>query len=248
MLVINKFVIYKQLMRLLLIKNNNIKKVKIMKKTERISLGGSVFTVEEDAYNYLLEYQKALQNQYRTQTGGREIIHDIEVRMAELFNYKLDKVKQVITYLDVFEVIEVLGKPESFDETHINSSQVEADEFEVINRTRTNYNRNSRSEKRWNKRAKSIFRDIDNRVLGGVCAGLGAYFGISPVVFRVLFVLLFFIGGGSLIIYGILWVALPAAYSVTQKMEMRGESIDISNIENKVREELEKLKNAFKNF
>ncbi len=219
-----------------------------MKKTERISLGGSVFTVEEDAYNYLLEYQKALQNQYRQKTGGREIIHDIEVRMAELFNYKLDKIKQVITYLDVFEVIEVLGKPESFDEAKANYSHVDANEFEVINRANTGYNRNSRSEKRWNKRGKSIFRDIDNRILGGVCAGLGAYFGFNPIIFRILFVILFFIGGGSLIIYGILWVALPAAYSVTQKMEMRGESIDINNIENKVREELEKLKNTFRNF
>ena len=121
-----------------------------MKKTVRVSLGGSVFTVEEDAYNYLLEYQKALQNQYRRQSGGREIIHDIEVRMAELFNYKLDKVKQVITYLDVFEVIEVLGKPESFDEAKVNFSQVGADEFDVISRPYTSYSRNSRSEKRWN--------------------------------------------------------------------------------------------------
>jgi len=219
-----------------------------MKKTVRVSLGGSVFTVEEDAYNYLLEYQKALQNQYRRQSGGREIIHDIEVRMAELFNYKLDKVKQVITYLDVFEVIEVLGKPESFDEAKVNFSQVGADEFDVISRPYTSYSRNSRSEKRWNKRSKSIFRDVDNRVLGGVCAGLGAYFGFNPIIFRILFVLLFFIGGGSIIIYGVLWVALPPAYSVTQKMEMRGESININNIENKVREELEKLKDKFKNF
>lgn len=220
-----------------------------MKKTIKVSLGGSVFTIEEDAYNYLLEYQNALQNQYRRQSGGREILHDIEVRMAELFNYKLDKVKQVITYLDVFEVIEVLGKPENFNEQTSNFSNVNSDEFQIVSDKSSSNYRNTRSEKRWQKHnKKSIFRDVDNRVLGGVCGGLAAYFGTNPVVFRILFILLFFFGGGSILIYIIMWIAIPPAVSVTQKMEMHGEKIDISNIENKVRQELEKLKNQFNKF
>lgn len=216
-----------------------------MKKTIRVSLAGSIFTVEEDAYKYLQEYQTALQRQYRRQQGGREIIHDIEVRMAELFNYKLDKVKQVITYLDVYEVIEVLGKPETFEEPKKNTT-VNEDDFNVINRPKSSYRK--RSNKRWNKRSKSIFRDVDNRVLGGVCAGLGAYFGTNPVLFRVLFALLFFFGGGSVIIYIIMWIAIPPAVSVTQKMEMRGEMINLDNIEMKVRQELNKLKDKFNQF
>ena len=217
-----------------------------MKTTVRISLGESIFTVEDDAYKYLQEYQKALQNQYRIKNNGRAIIHDIEIRMAELFNYKLDKTKQVITYLDVYEVIEVLGKPESFEEPKTNTSSVNADDFQVINRPRKK--RSKHSNKRWNKRSKSMFRDIDNRILGGVCSGLAAYFGTNPVIFRVLFALLFFFGGGSVIIYIVMWVALPPALSVTQKMEMRGEMINLNNIEDKVKKELENLKRKFKQF
>lgn len=217
-----------------------------MKTTVRISLGESIFTVEEDAYKYLQEYQKALQSEYRIKNNGRTIIHDIEIRMAELFNYKLDKTKQVITYLDVYEVIEVLGKPESFEEAKTHKNTVNQDDFEVINRPRKA--RSQRSKKRWNKRSKSMFRDVDNRVLGGICSGLAAYFGISPVVFRALFIFLFFFGGGSMIIYIVMWIALPPAISVTQKMEMRGEMINLNNIEDKVKKELENLKRKFKQF
>ena len=90
-------------------------------------------------------------------------------------------------------------------------------------------------------------RDIDNRVLGGVCSGLAAYFGIGALFFRLLFIILFF-SGGSVIIYIVMWVALPPALSVTQKMEMRGEMININNIESKVKTELENLKRKFKQF
>ena len=93
-----------------------------------------------------------------------------------------------------------------------------------------------------------MFRDVDNRILGGVCSGLAAYFGTSPAIFRVLFALLFFFGGGSVIIYIVMWIALPPALSVTQKMEMRGEMINLNNIEDKVKKELENLKRKFKQF
>ncbi|MFO7829936.1 MAG: PspC domain-containing protein, partial [Bacteroidales bacterium] len=93
---------------------------------------------------------------------------------------------------------------------------------------------------------KRLYRDPDNRFLGGVCGGLGAYFNIDPIVFRILFILIFFGMGSGLIIYIILWIAMPEAVTTAQKLEMRGEPVTVENIKKAVREEFENVRKNMK--
>jgi phage shock protein PspC (stress-responsive transcriptional regulator) len=96
--------------------------------------------------------------------------------------------------------------------------------------------------------SKRFYRDVDNKVIGGVCSGLGAYFNIDPVILRVLFVILSFpLAGFPLALYLVFWIIIPAAFTTAQKMEMRGGNFTISDIENRVKTEYENVKGNFKN-
>ncbi len=85
---------------------------------------------------------------------------------------------------------------------------------------------------------KKLFRDGEKRVLGGVSSGIAAYFGIDTSVIRLLFVLSIFLGGSGLIAYIILWIITPEARSITEKMQMQGEPVTLSNIEQNVKKGL----------
>lgn len=79
--------------------------------------------------------------------------------------------------------------------------------------------------------SKKLFRDPDQATLGGVCSGLGYFFGIDAVWFKVAFLLSFFLFGGGLLLYILLWIAVPKASTTSDRLRMRGEPIDVSNIE-----------------
>ncbi|MEP4092816.1 DUF2807 domain-containing protein [Reichenbachiella sp.] len=85
---------------------------------------------------------------------------------------------------------------------------------------------------------KKMFRDPDNQVLGGVSSGIAAYFGADVTLIRLLFVVSIFLGGTGFIIYVILWMITPVAKSLTDKMQMQGEPVTLSNIEQNVKRSL----------
>lgn len=88
------------------------------------------------------------------------------------------------------------------------------------------------------KNSKKFYRDPDDRVLGGVSAGLGAYFGVDSIVFRLLFVILTIAGGVGLVLYLILWVATPEAHTISEKVQMSGDPVTLSNIESSIKKNL----------
>ena len=96
------------------------------------------------------------------------------------------------------------------------------------------------------KTTKRLYRDPDNRIIGGVCGGLSAYFNTDPILFRILFILISLGMGSGLIIYIILWIAIPEAATTAQRLEMRGEAVTIENIKRAVREEFENIKKNMK--
>ena len=96
------------------------------------------------------------------------------------------------------------------------------------------------------QQSKKLYRDPENSVIGGVCGGLSAYFNMDPVIFRLLFVIFFFAGGASILVYVILWIVLPKAETAAQKLEMRGEKVNVSNLEKKIREEYDNVKENVK--
>ena len=197
-----------------------------MKKTFTINISGTIFHIEEDAYEVLQKYLVNLKNHFGAGEEGKEIIADIEARIAEIFTDKSDE-KKVVTLEMVNEVIAMMGTPEDFME--------QEDEEEVIT-----------SEA---KRKKRLYRDPEHRVIGGVCGGLGAYFNMDPVIVRIIFVVLFFgTSGAALLAYLILWIAVPKAINTAQRLEMRGQEANVKNIERSIKEEVKDVKESYKKF
>jgi phage shock protein PspC (stress-responsive transcriptional regulator) len=191
-----------------------------MKKTLTVNLGGFVFHIDEDACIRLESYLKKIEQGLSSSEEAKEVIHDIELRLSELFKERLGSSRQVINMEDVNYVIKIMGEPEDINEG-----------------TGAKQESGTSSGSGFGKR---MYRDPDNRVLGGVGAGLGAYFGLDPVVIRIILVLTFFAFGPLL--YIVLWIAMPEAKTAAQKLEMKGEPVNVGNIQKNVREEYEKVK------
>ncbi len=201
-----------------------------MKKTFTINISGIVFHIDEDAYEQLQTYLNKIHRRFEGTEEGKEILTDIETRIAELFTERITSSKQVICEDDVSEIIGIMGDPTEFDE----EGEEPAEE--------PTYSR----RREW-KVGRRLYRDNDHRVLGGVCSGIGAYFDIDPVIIRVIFILLLLVPG-FILIYFVLWIVIPQALTTAQKLEMRGERVNISNIEKTITEEFTEVKNNFRNF
>ena len=202
-----------------------------MKKTFTVNISGIVFNIDEDAYSVLNDYLQSIKKHFAFTDGRDEIISDIESRVAEILTESITGTKQVISIEDIEKVIKVIGLPDEF----------EIDEDEPATRQRSS-NRSGKSSKR-------LYRDPDNTMISGVCGGLGAYFHTDPVWFRLAFVILALAGVGTgILIYIVLWAVIPLAGSTAEKLEMRGEKVDLSNIEKSIREEIDNLKDKFNEF
>jgi phage shock protein PspC (stress-responsive transcriptional regulator) len=197
-----------------------------MKKAVKINLSGQIFHIDEDAYEKLKVYLDTISSHFSNANESKEILSDIETRIAELFHEKMNDENQVISIIEVDEVINIMGRPEEI-----------ADEEEP-----------SGSQKHREQRAsRRLYRDPDNAVLGGVSSGLSAYFNLDVILIRVLFVVLTLIGVGTpILLYIILWIAVPRAQTSAEKLEMRGEKVTVSNIEKTVKEEYEYAKESLK--
>lgn len=200
-----------------------------MNKTVNINLGGMFFYIDEDAYQKLTRYFDAIKRSISNSSGHDEIIKDIEMRVSELLNDKQKTDKYVIGLKDVDAVIAVMGQPEDYIiEDDLKGSQSFSDHS--------------------NRRTKKLYRDKEKGMIGGVAAGLGHYFGVDAVWIRIVLILLVFAGFGTgILAYIILWIVTPEAVTTTEKLEMTGEPVTISNIEKKVREEFENVSDKIKN-
>jgi len=192
-----------------------------MKKTLTINLGGVVFHIDEDAYLLLNHYLEILKKHFSRQEGFQEILNDIESRIAEILGEKRPETKQVITIEDVNGVIATMGQPVEID-------QEESPEM-----------KNDQSGQ--GKADKRFFRNPDEKVIAGVCSGIAAYFHLDPVWVRLIFLIFLVAGGSGVLIYLVLWAVIPEAKKTSDKLEMRGEKINISNIEKSIREEMTEL-------
>ena len=196
-----------------------------MKKTLTINISGTIFHIEEDAYEELKKYMVVLKNYFGKDDEGNEIFADIEARIAEIFTEKTSGKNQAITLKWVEELIETLGTPETFSE--------EAGEEEPLAGQKT--------------RKRKLYRDPEQTVLGGVCGGLAVYFNMDPVVIRLIVVLLALItSGAGILVYVILWIIVPKAVTTTQRLEMKGEEVTIKNIEKFLKEEVDAVKESYK--
>lgn len=209
-----------------------------MKPVEYFSIGGYVFSLEDDASVVVKEYIEELENFYSKKEGGSEVMEGIEERMAELLLEQSGK-NGVVTLPMAESVIATLGKPEAIEE----ESQDEADQESEPVRDKVA----GEDE----KVKRKLYRDPANGKVGGVCSGLGAFFNLDPTIFRLIFVvftLLGMFGYGSLrhfnndavvlafpVIYLVLWACMPVARTVRQRDEMRGEKGTVDAISARIR-------------
>tara|TARA_B110001454_G_scaffold152967_1_gene142306 strand:- start:970 stop:2649 length:1680 start_codon:yes stop_codon:yes gene_type:complete len=191
-----------------------------MNKTININLGGFFFHIDEVAYQKLKRYLESISKSLSDDPQGKnEIIADIEARISELLSEKITDARQVVNESDIDNIIVIMGQPEDY-----------ADAEEVYNDSSYSYNRNSST-------GKKLFRDGDDKFLGGVAAGIAHYFNIDTIWIRLGLLALFFGAGFGIILYIILWILLPEAKTTAEKLQMEGEPVNIDNIEKKIREE-----------
>jgi phage shock protein PspC (stress-responsive transcriptional regulator) len=195
-----------------------------MKITVSINLGGYSFNIDEDAYAELKHYLKNLELHFAGEESSSEILSDIETRMAELFRTKITSYKQVINMEDVRQSISVLGTPEDISD---NNGPTAKEKF-----ASPGYHR--------------MYRDPDHRIIGGVCSGMGAYWDIDPVIVRIIFVALALGGGLGLLVYLILYIVIPEAKTTAQKIEMKGNPVNIHNIKDSVKKEFDSVRKNMK--
>ena len=194
-----------------------------MNKISNINLGGFPFTMDEAAYQHLDKYLKTIHRHFRKSEGYEEITTDIETRMAELFQEKLEG-RPIVTLSDVNNVIAVMGTPEDF-----GAADPFAEEAPK-----------SSSGKYKFKTGKKLFRDPEREAIAGVCSGVASYFGISdPLWVRIAFILFAFTGLFSVVVYLILWAVVPKAATSSERLAMRGEPANVENISKIIEEELE---------
>jgi len=275
-----------------------------MKKNISINISGIIFHIEEDGYERLKKYLDGINAYFSTFDGNKEIIADIESRIAEIFLSKLDDVKQVITHEDVNNLIVTMGDVQDFKkvEDEVRPQAEETDYYEETEAQATTKKRLFRDVKRrvlggvcsgiayyfkldplwirlifivlffdllvtqsigpavlvayiilWiivppnnalvdDSKIKKLYRNPEDKVLGGVSSGIAAYFGVDATVIRLIFVITTFFGLAGLITYIILWIIVPEAKTITEKVQMKGDPVTLANIETSIKNSLN-LKN-----
>ncbi len=201
-----------------------------MNKTVTINISGIIFNIDEGAYSTLKQYLESIKQKFGTTKGGEEILTDIEARIAEMFHEKVSDTKQVISQVDVNGVIAIMGQPEQFEDPEAEAN--------------TSYNNDTAHEEP-RRGPRRFFRDPDSKIIGGVCSGVGHYFGIDPVIIRIIFVAIVFFGGSGVIAYLVLWAITPEAKTTSEKLQMKGQRVDIDSIRQSVSDEAGNLKKKF---
>lgn len=187
-----------------------------MKKTISIALGGMPFIFTEEAYSKLKKYLNDVENllelEYREET-----LRDIELRCAELLLQRISS-GQVIEAEDINGIMAILGDPSVFAEEDSEKASDSAP---------------------FQTQKKKLFRDPDQKILGGVASGISHFFGLNPLLVRILFLLVTVFSGIGILAYLILWIVIPKAQSSVEKLMMKGEKIHFKKIQETIRKELE---------
>lgn len=195
-----------------------------MNKTIIINIGNSIIHIEEEAYEILMVYLNEIKQHFGKTADDFEIVKDIENRIAEMFAEILQKAqKQVIDVADVRGVIAQMGSVQDF--VNDEEEEVKTENFYA------NYNG-----------IKKLYRDTDEGVIAGVCAGLGHYLNVEARWLRLAFFLLTFLAGTSILVYLILWIAIPRAATRSERMEMKGEATNLYGYKKSFDDELAALK------
>jgi phage shock protein PspC (stress-responsive transcriptional regulator) len=197
-----------------------------MEKTIIINIGNTIIHIEESAYELLKAYLNEVKQYFANHADDLEIVTDIENRIAELLTEQLEEQKkQVVDSANVKSVIAQMGKVQDFDTVE------EGEEEPVVNNTYQHQ-----------YVEKKLYRDMDDRVVAGVCAGIAHYVNADPKWIRLATFLISFLGGFGLLVYALLWIIMPKAKSRVERMEMKGEPANLQGFQKNLDEELQAVK------
>lgn len=186
-----------------------------MNRTMTVNVGGYAFTMEENAARMLETYLDEIRGNFTENGNAPEIMSDIENRIGELLN-ETKGGYEFITAGMVETVQQRVGKPSDMRDDNSGENTGEAGDGKI---------------------KKRLYRNVDEKNIGGVCSGLSEYFGIDVVWFRILWLALcvggLFLDGRwifrdgilclyTILAYCVLWICIPEARTVRQKCEMRG--------------------------
>jgi phage shock protein PspC (stress-responsive transcriptional regulator) len=173
-----------------------------MKKVININFQGTIVPIEESSYELLQQYIESLRHYFSDEEGRDEIINDIESRISELFQERLKSGSTCITDDDVNLIIKNMGRPEDFEKAEKGDNDSDKNQTGGRSKKDENFSRGD-----WSWKGKRLYRDENNKILGGVCSGIAAYFGIDPVIVRILFL----VSGIGILAYIILWMFVPGS-------------------------------------
>jgi len=184
-----------------------------MKKVITVGLGGRDFAMDDDAYAGLSKYLDAFRGMLdKGSDECDEIMNELESRLAELIGKEIEGNRNVVS-LDIIEkVTRGVGMPDG-STAFVNDDSKTQSNQSAGNQYADNY---------FDRPVHRFYLDTDNRFIGGVCAGIAAYFNIDLVLVRLLVLLLFLFGGIGLLPYLIVWLVVPKAVTLAQKCELRG--------------------------
>lgn len=214
-----------------------------MKKTVTINLGGVVFYIDEDAYQLLKEYLDNIRIYFKNHHGEAEIVSDIEARFSELLSQDISHHNQSIVIGQVEAVIKRIGKPEDFD---TQSEEVDREE----SNDSSNSDKKQSSDYSFSEfQRRKLYRNPDDKIIGGVAGGLAAYFRIDSTIARLVLVALMFVTfGATCLAYIVMWILVPQADTAIDKLNMYGEDVTVENIGKRVSEEASDVKKKDQNI
>lgn len=196
-----------------------------MRKTLNINLGGRAFIIDENAYEALHHYLETLRQKFNNEAERDEILNDIEARIGEMLNQKLANYKEVVSMAEVQEVIAAMGQPEDIagEEPGADHSGSSSQAAQAVTAGPVQ---------------KKLFRDADDAKVAGVISGMCHYFGIAdPVWMRIAALVLIPLTSGSIIIlYLLIMIIVPKALTSAEKLQMKGEPININTIEKEIKD------------
>ncbi len=199
-----------------------------MKKTLPVNISGKVYYIDEDAYDLLKNYLFQLRNAFPGDEGA-EIVSDIESRISEHFEARISEGANVIVYADVNKVIETMGRPSDISDSGSDTSDEQPDNIRTAGDAPQG---NDNADYMTFKVKKHLYRNVNNKVFGGVISGLGTYLGWDITIMRILVVVLalFTQLWPAFIIYMILWMVIPPANTPLRVLNMQGSPVTVDNI------------------
>ncbi len=206
-----------------------------MKKTVSVHIKGSNFLIEEDAYELLQDYIARLTKALKNEKGSKEIIEDVELRIAELCSEKLRDVRTVVELADIEDILNTLGDPSMY----LGEDEAE----ETVDGQEQSYEKTSSGSTE-----RRLFRDTENAVIAGVCQGIANFFNIDVVIVRAIFVVVLLFAGFGFPLYVILWIVVPKTKSTIDRLRMKGRPITVENLREEVENAADRLKDKGTSF